>query len=298
MPTTAWVVLTLVAGDYYGWQNVLLLNKILGPRDSPTAGHLWFLEVVVYFMIVAAPLIRIPSVDRLERRAPFWFAMALVAASIIFRYQTFGVYPARDVPFSPLAVWCFALGWAAAKATTAWQRLLVGAVVLTTVPGYFGVPDRERLIMAGLLLLVWLPAIRVPALVAVGAAVLADSSLFTYLLHWQVYPLFGQHQVAALLAPLTAGVVATRTVAGLRRWGSPRCGAVLSLHSGLDGPDPGRRFVGQLRDQDVARNRLAGKVIKRWNHHVVCVGTLEFGRQLGERRTVTRCRFMERCGET
>ncbi|MEU4340963.1 AMP-binding protein [Nocardia sp. NPDC023852] len=262
VPTAAWVALTLVADDYYSWQNVLLLNKILGPRDSATAGHLWFLEVLVYFMIVAALLIRIPLVDRLERRAPFWFAMALVTVTIMFRYQAFGVYPAKDVPFSPLAVWFFALGWAAAKATTAWQRLMVGAVVLATVPGYFGVPDRERLIMAGLLLLVWLPAIRVPALVAVGAAVLADSSLFAYLLHWQVYPLFGQRQVAALLASLAAGVVATRMVAGLRRWGSPRCRVILSLGSALDGPDPGRRLVGKLRDQDVARNRLAGKVIK------------------------------------
>ncbi|MGQ4598483.1 AMP-binding protein [Nocardia sp. R6R-6] len=262
LPTAAWVSLTLVCSDYYGWQNVLLLNKILGPRDSATAGHLWFLEVLVYFMLAAALLIRIPPVDRLHRADPFWFAMTLVAVSLVFRYQSFGLYPAKDIPFSPLAVWLFALGWAAAKANSAWQRAIVSVVVLVTVPGYFGVPDRERLVMAGLLALIWLVAIRVPAIVAVCAAVLADSSLFTYLLHWQLYPMFGEYRLVALLASLAAGVAAATMVAMLRRWGSRKFRAIRSSRSALHSPDPRRRLLSQLRDQDVARNGLAGKVIE------------------------------------
>ncbi|MGW4766582.1 AMP-binding protein [Nocardia sp. NPDC004278] len=266
IPTAAWVALTLLFTDYYRWQNVLLLNKILGPRDSPTAGHLWFIEVLVLFMVVAALLVRVPFIDALARREPFWFAMGLVAITMVFRIWSFGLYPVKDVPFSPLACWFFALGWAAAKATAIWQRLLVSAVLLISVPGYFGVPDRERLVMAGLLLLIWLPAVRVPALVAGVAALLADSSLFVYLLHWQVYPLFGQHHVAALLASLGAGVVATWLVTNLRR----RSVLVKSLFAkgpfsnsaALDGPHLGRRVLGQLREQNVSRNRLAGKVIE------------------------------------
>lgn len=262
VPTAAWVALTLTRTDYYGWQNVLLLNKILGPHDSATAGHLWFLEVLVYFMLAAGLLIRIPVVDRWQRAEPFWFAMALVALSLVFRYQAFGLYSAKDVPFSPLAVWLFALGWAAAKATSMWQRMAVSAVVLITVPGYFGVPERERLVMAGLLALVWLSAVRVPAVVAVCAAVLADGSLFVYLLHWQVYPLFEQHRFAGLLASLAAGVLVTGAVTGLRRWGSVRYRAIRSRRSALHGPHPRRRLLSQFGDQDVARNRLTGKVIE------------------------------------
>ncbi|WP_280300795.1 AMP-binding protein [Nocardia abscessus] len=261
-PTALWVALTLTFTDYYSWQNVLLLNKILGPHDSATAGHLWFIEVLVYFMLAAALLIRIPSVDRWQRAGPFWFALALVALSLVFRYQAFGLYSAKDIPFSPLAVWLFALGWAAAKATSLWQRLTVSAVVLVTVPGYFGVPDRERLVMAGLLVLVWFAAVRVPAVVAACAAVLADSSLFAYLLHWQVYPLFEQHRLAGLLASLAAGVVATATATGLRNRGTLRYRAIRSRRSALHGPHARRRLLSQLRDQDVARNRLTGKVIE------------------------------------
>ncbi|MBF6463582.1 AMP-binding protein [Nocardia beijingensis] len=262
VPTALWVALTLPFSDYYGWQNVLLLNKILGPHDSATAGHLWFLEVLMYFMLVAALLIRIPAVDRWQRAEPFRFAMALVALSLVFRYQAFGLYSAKDIPFSPLAVWLFALGWAAAKATSVWQRMTVSAVVLIAVPGYFGVPERERLIMAGLLALVWLSAVRVPAVVAVCAAVLADGSLFVYLLHWQVYPLFEQHRLAGLLASLAAGVIATSAATWLRRWGSVRYRAFRSRRSALHGPHPRRRVLSQFGDQDVARNRLTGKVIE------------------------------------
>ncbi|PXX59227.1 acyl-CoA synthetase (AMP-forming)/AMP-acid ligase II [Nocardia tenerifensis] len=266
VPTAAWVAVTLPFTDYYSWQNVLLLNKILGPFDSDTAGHLWFIEVLGYFMVAGALLIRIPAVDALERRAPFWFAMGLLGLTLVLRFQPGTLYPDKDVAFSPLAAWFFASGWAAAKATTRWQRLLVSAVLLVCVPGYFGVPERERLVLAGLLVLVWLPAIRVPALVAVVAAVLADSSLFVYLLHWQVYPLFGQHHVAALLASLLAGVAATRVPAVVRRrWessrhrefsprrgstrrrGSLRWPALPSVRSGLDGPDLRRRFARQFR---------------------------------------------------
>ncbi|UFS98771.1 AMP-binding protein [Nocardia huaxiensis] len=267
-PTAAWVLGTLVFSDYYGWQNVLLLNKILGPHDSPTAGHLWFIEVAVYFMLAGALLLRIPFADMLERRAPFWFALGLLGAALIFRYRSFDLYTAHDVPFSPLTVWFFLLGWAAAKATTTGQRAVLSAVALLTVPGYFGETDRERMILAGLLLLIWLPSVRVPALLAGMAALLADASLFAYLLHWQVYPLFGEHRVLALVASLAAGVTAARLMALTR-------GAVtardknelrglrpLFRRSVLDGPDLGRRLVRQFRDQDISRNRLAGKVIE------------------------------------
>ncbi|MFX0577361.1 AMP-binding protein [Nocardia nepalensis] len=266
IPTAAWVSITLLFTDYYSWQNVLLLNKFLGPRDSDTAGHLWFIEVLVLFMVVAALLVRVPFIDAVARRNPFWFAIGLAALTMVFRVWSFGLYPAKDVPFSPLACWFFALGWAAAKATSIWQRLLVSAVLLVSVPGYFGVPDRERLVMAGLLLLIWLPAVRVPALVAGVAALLADSSLFVYLLHWQVYPPFGQHHVAALLASLGAGLVATWLVANLRRRSvlvkNCLAKALVPKSAALDGPHLGRRVLGQLRDQNVARNRLAGKMIE------------------------------------
>ncbi|MFD5179158.1 AMP-binding protein [Nocardia sp. NPDC058379] len=253
VPTALWVLITMVwQPGYYSWQNVLLLNKILGPRND-TAGHLWFLEVLVYCTVAAALLLRIPWLDRWERRGPFWFALALLGLTLVLRWHSFGLYPVRDIPLSPLACWYFVLGWAGAKATAVWQRLIVSAVLLASVPGYFGVTDRERLVMAGILLLVWLPALRVPAVVAVVAVAVADSSLFAYLLHWQVYPAFGDQRLLALFASLAAGAAATRMVVLCRR---------NRTRLALQGQYLGGRLVRQLRDQQVTRNRLAGKVIE------------------------------------
>ncbi|QIS19822.1 AMP-binding protein [Nocardia terpenica] len=254
VPTAAWVGVTMLFSDYYSWQNLLLLNKILGPTDSPTAGHLWFVEVLVYFLLAAALLLRVRWVDALARRAPFWFPAALLGVALIARVQTFGWYPKADAPFSPLAFWIFVLGWAAAKATDPVRRTALSAIVILAVPGYFDNADREHLVVAGLLLLIWLPALRTPTLVAAGAAVLADASLFTYLLHWQVYPLFGQHPAVAVAASLAVGVLAAGLVALVR--------TLRGSIAALDGPDLGFRLVRQLRYQQVARNGLTGKMIE------------------------------------
>ncbi|MBC7302272.1 MAG: AMP-binding protein [Nocardia sp.] len=253
VPTALWVLITMAwQPGYYSWQNVVLLNKILGPRND-TAGHLWFLEVLVYCTVACALLIRIPRIGGWERRAPFWFALGLLGLTLILRWQSFGLYPARDIALSPLACWYFVLGWAGAKATAVWQRLIVSAVLLACVPGYFGVSERERLVIAGILILIWLPALRVPAVVAVVAVAVADSSLFAYLLHWQVYPLFGDQRLLALAACLAAGAAATVMVDRCRR-------AIPWL--ALQGQHLSGRLVRQLRDQQVTRNRLAGKVVE------------------------------------
>ncbi|WP_446222751.1 AMP-binding protein [Nocardia sp. IBHARD005] len=253
VPAALWVLITMAwQPGYYGWQNVLLLNKILGPRND-TAGHLWFLEVLVYCTVACALLIRIPRIDRWERRAPFWFALGLLGLTLILRWHSFGLYPERDIALSPLAFWYFVLGWAGAKATAVWQRLIVSAVLLAGVPGYFGVTERERLVMAGIAILIWLPALRVPAVVAVVAVAVADSSLFAYLLHWQVYPVFGDQRLLALAACLAAGAAATEM--------ADRCRRAIPWLT-LQGQHLSGRLVRQLRDQQVTRNRLAGKVIE------------------------------------
>ena len=59
-----------------------------------------------------------------------------------------------------------------------------------------------------MLLLVWLPAVRVPAVVARAAGVLASASLYVYLAHWQIYPhLEDRFPLAATLLSLVGGIV-------------------------------------------------------------------------------------------
>ena len=48
-------------------------------------------------------------------------------------------------------------------------------------------------------------------------AVLADASLYIYLTHFQIYPLFGEHRLAGVLAALAVGVGVAQAIRRLRQ---------------------------------------------------------------------------------
>ncbi|MEO6317265.1 MAG: AMP-dependent synthetase, partial [Acidimicrobiales bacterium] len=107
-------------------------------------------------------------------------------------------------------VWIFAIGWVAAEARSAPSRALLSAVILATVPGYFGEPWRELFVAVGLLMVVWVPTITLPRSLVPIIGRVAAASLYIYLTHWQVFPplrdRFGPS--AALVGALAAGVLA------------------------------------------------------------------------------------------
>ncbi len=216
VPAVAWIAIALVLTDDYHPTNLLLANKFLGPHDSMTAGRLWFVEVLVWILVALAVLFWLPAVDRLERRHPFTLAAAFLAAGIALRFDVLGLGLGRDAWFTMLAFWFFAAGWAAAKATTLSQRALVTVVLVVGLHGYFDSTLRETLVLTGLALLIWLPAVRCPSPVAAGAAVVAEASLYIYLTHYQVYPLFGSHRVYGMIASIAIGVAITAAVTLLR----------------------------------------------------------------------------------
>ena len=217
VPSVAWVALTLMLTDDYGPTNLLLANKILGPHDSMTAGRLWFVEVLVWTLVALAVVCWLPAADRLERKRPFTFAAAFLAAGLALRYDILGLDMGRDAWFTMLAFWFFAVGWTAAKASTTWQRVAVTVVLIVSLHGYFDSTLREALVLTGLVLLIWLPTIRCPAALTVVAGVVAEASMYTYLTHYQVYALFEDHPALGVIASLLAGVLLTQLVTVLRR---------------------------------------------------------------------------------
>ena len=215
VPSVAWVGIALVITDDYTPWNLLLADKFLGPRDSMTSGRLWFVEVVVWILVVLVLVCCTPLADRLERRRPYAFAMAFLAVGLVVRFDGFGMGHAAW--FTVLAFWFFATGWAASKASTVNQRAVVTTLLAVGVVGYFGEVHRELLVFTGLALLIWLPGIRCPSLLAAVAGVLAEASLGIYLVHYQVYPLFGDHRLAGVTASILAGVVLVQLLNVARR---------------------------------------------------------------------------------
>ncbi|NEE01309.1 AMP-binding protein [Phytoactinopolyspora halotolerans] len=210
VPSMVWIAAVTVLTSQYGLTNILLLNGFLGSSTWTGAWHFWFVEVLVYILIGLAVLMAVPWADRLERRFPFSFALAVVAMGLLTRYEVVGL----GVPYMLPALWLFALGWAAARARTVGHRLLLTAVTVAAVPGFFDNLARESVMIAGVALLLWTVHVPCPAVVGRIAGVLASASLYIYLVHWQVYPhLTGIHPAVAVAASLLAGLLVWRLAA-------------------------------------------------------------------------------------
>ncbi|MGN9779494.1 AMP-binding protein [Micromonospora sp. H33] len=218
LPTTAWIGAVMLVGDQYELSTLLLVNSILRPDDVPDGWHFWFVEAVVYLLVGLAALLGLRRVDRWERRHAFAFPLGLTALALLGRYDVFGLDARYDLPSALVAGWLFTLGWAAARADSVRQRLLVTAAVAVTVPGFFGQPWREALIVAGFALLTWLPTVPSLAVVNKAAGVLAAGSLYIYLTHWQVYPHLRDLPLVALAASIALGIAYAALVNRAWRW--------------------------------------------------------------------------------
>ncbi|MBW5482971.1 AMP-binding protein [Streptomyces bambusae] len=225
LPCMAWTAFAMLVSDDYGLTNLLLLHNAIAPQDMGPGIHLWFVEALVYILLTVLALLALPAADRLERRFPYGLPLALAAVGLLTRYELVGLPDRSKITDAVTVFWLFALGWAAARAGNVPQRLLVTAVALATVPGFFpGELGREVFVMAGFVLLVWFPSLPSRQRINQAAGLLAAASLSIYLTHWQVYPLLdGISKHLAFAASLVFGVGYAAAVGRLvRRLPAPR----------------------------------------------------------------------------
>lgn len=203
VPSVAFITVAYLLTDRYSLANIVLLNAVIGPEEVTTQWHFWFVEVLVYLLLGMTALLALPWVDKAERRFPILFPLALLAAGLTTRYDL--VDP--GVPNTAPALWLFALGWAVARSRTWAHRCTASVIAALSIPGFFENPAREMTLLAGILVLIWLPSIPVPRGVQRLTGLLASSSLHIYLVHWLVYPAFSDiSQALAVAASLCAGV--------------------------------------------------------------------------------------------
>ncbi|KRE31170.1 AMP-binding protein [Agromyces sp. Soil535] len=209
VPAVIWIgAVALVTGGYRP-ATVLLVNNFGGDAAWSVHWQFWFIEAVTWTMLVLAAVFAIPHVDRLERRYPFGFAFGVLGAALTARVAFLGGVEAHATEryTTLMVVWCIALGWLVARSGTLRQRLVTSAVACVAVPGFFGTPSREAIVLVGILVLLWFPTLPVlrPLVPVVG--VLAGASMFIYLTHWQVYPPLEDHVPwLATLLSLAVGV--------------------------------------------------------------------------------------------
>ncbi len=190
IPSMAWIAFLAVTVGGFSLGSVLLVNNIVGEAALTGARwHYWFVEALVQILIVATVLFSIPAVRRLERRAPFGFALGLAAVLLIPAITTVALTDRPSVFFLTWVVaWVFALGWAVQRARSLLQRSAVTALAAVSLVGFFDDVLRGAVVLAGVLVLLWLPSVSMPRPLVKGVAVIAAASLAIYLTHWQVFP--------------------------------------------------------------------------------------------------------------
>jgi hypothetical protein len=200
IPAMAWVALAMLLLGEYELRYLLLVNALV---TDELWGNLWFIELLVYINLALAAVLAVPVLDRAERRWPFAAPLAVLALGLLFRFEVvdLGITSVKPV------LWLFAIGWAASRARRPWQRALILAITVASVPGYFDSWERNAIILAGMVLLIGVPRIVVPGALARIGGVLAGASLYIYLVHWEIWPMFeGWYGLPSLAASLATGI--------------------------------------------------------------------------------------------
>ncbi|MCW2830240.1 MAG: AMP-dependent synthetase [Aeromicrobium sp.] len=208
LPCVVWIGgVALVLGTYTS-DTVFFLNGLRGSDQWTVQWQFWFIEAIIWIQVAALTLLAVPWLHRAERRAPFGFAMIVLLGSLVVRYALTGVEAGPTERYTPsIVLWCFAIGWAVALARTPGQRVAVSLITVTSVAGFFDDAQREAVVIAGVLLLIWVSAVRAPQWLSRAMGALAAASLYIYLTQWQIYPhLEDRIPVLAVLTSIAGGL--------------------------------------------------------------------------------------------
>jgi hypothetical protein len=220
VPAVLWIgAVALITGQYAPTTVALVNNLVPGDGRWNEQWQFWFLEAMLWAIAGAALLFAVRPVDRLERRAPFTFALVVFSVALAARFALTGPSAEHVERYTaPVVLWLVALGWLVARADTTARRLAVSTIAVASTWGFFGEPGREAIVVGGILALLWIRAVPVPRIAVPVLVTVAAASLFVYLTHWQVYPPFEQSAPwLGTLLSFVVGVLAYRawvTVSG------------------------------------------------------------------------------------
>jgi len=214
LPSMVWMAVLAATTDGFAWPHALLVNGLLGTPDARWA--YWFIEALVYILTAVTALLSVPAIARLERRQPFLVPAVAVVFGFVTRFDLIDLTADHRTTRPHEVFWLFALGWAAARATDAPRRVLVTALAVAAIPGFFADSHRELIVLATVVLVTWMPTIPLPRRLVAPLGAVAGASLFIYLTQFQVYPPVHRAlgPVAAVAASLAVGIV---TWLGVRR---------------------------------------------------------------------------------
>jgi hypothetical protein len=207
VPTMVIAAFGMLTSGRYGWSNIALTHWLVGDTaEGSTRNELWFIDSLLACLLVLVVVLSVPAVSRAWQRDPWRVAAWFTAGALVPRWV---ILSASDDHMAqsmmPTTLWLVGVGAAAAWADSRRRRWVTTVLVVAGGAGFFPEqPLREAAIVIGLLLLVWAPRLRLPAIAVPLVSLLAAASLYIYLVQFMVLSLF-ENDVVETLAALGAG---------------------------------------------------------------------------------------------
>ena len=211
------------------WASVFLVGNLgfAQPGRHEMLPYLyWFVEAFAQLLLLWGTLFAVPPVRRFAVRDPFRFGMLLLAFAVLAHFVIPALWPVGQRQIFTLA-WVLHLavfGWCVAFANSAGKRLAVIAAGCAVMPlmAYTGGNWTGSWILYGmqvpvLAVLLYLPRVRLPALLAAVSVSIATASYHIYLLH-RILPevIFDTGNPKIFTAPLPVAIsVASGLVTGI-----------------------------------------------------------------------------------
>lgn len=230
IPTVVWVGTGMLILGSYSIGTLLLVNNYVGPPEhTGDHWHFWFIEAFVHLVLLATLLSAVPFVRRLDLRFSYLLPVAMLALTLVLRMNWADVGEWYNLRFRTHNIaFFFVLGWLIQRSRTWPQRALTSLLIATTVLGYFDLASREWRIIVFLVVLVWARELPVPRWSVRAIGTVAAASMWIYVSHFTIWPLYRTAFVREFSYVLTiaSGVavwfIAERLLSSLNTWRQAR----------------------------------------------------------------------------
>jgi amino acid adenylation domain-containing protein len=199
IPTILYALLTQFLFDRIHWQTLLLISNWFPPNFIGYFAY-WYIEVLLQMIIIIGFALSFKRVRTLIISNPFRNLIAascvLAVASIMMNAYIFDATPLYNrVPQHYLAI--MVLGMAVHYAHSNIQKWVASAIAVILIAGQdiwtmgglglqlSDINEHINIALPAVLAVIWIRSIPVPGIIARGIALIASSTLFIYLTHFQ-----------------------------------------------------------------------------------------------------------------
>jgi len=178
----------------------------------------WFIGVMLQCLLILTMLFAIPPIRAFARRSGFRFGLALFALAYAAKWLVYAALlpvGALMFPNNQLDCWAFAfaLGWMVAEARGPRERIACIVIGVAAAAIGWGLVNLHTIMLGlAMLLILYFPRLRLPALANAPIALWARATFFIYITHGFAMAATRTGKVQALLHHSEVAIVAATVI--------------------------------------------------------------------------------------